>query len=141
MNHVGQHVQHVIEFGPAVAVRIVNTVIDNPVFAALRIHVHTVHHTDALDEAVGVAAVLPPHEFDLVREVLVGHGIVEYDAAVFMRDELPTHVVPHQAQRHVLPSQKTVDGIVAHVVNVVGEVGQRAVGRDIKAQRSTLRKS
>jgi len=129
MDHVGQHVTHVIEFGFAVTVRIVNAVIDDPVFAALRIHVEAVHYADALDDAVSVAAVLPSHQLDLVRKILVGHGIVEHDTAVVVRHDLRANVIPHQPWRHVLAAQKSVDGIVAHIVNVIGKVRQRAVGR------------
>ena len=129
MNHIGQHVANMIELGLAIAVRIVDAVIDDPVFAALRVHVDAVHHPDALDEAVNVAAVLPPHELDLMREILVGDRVIEYDATVFMRHDLRAHVVPYEPRRHVLAAQKAVDGIVAHVVDVIGKVCQRAVGR------------
>ncbi|OXC75353.1 hypothetical protein BSU04_27255 [Caballeronia sordidicola] len=46
-----------------------------------------------------------------------------------MLNDLRAHVVPNEARRHVLAAQKTVDGIVAHIVDMVGKVGQRAVGR------------
>jgi hypothetical protein len=46
-----------------------------------------------------------------------------------MRDYLRAHVVPHEARRHALAAQKTIDGIVAHIVDVLGKVGQRAAGR------------
>jgi len=129
MNRIGQHVAHVIELRLAVAGRVVDAVIDDPVFAALRVHVDAVHHADALDQAVSVAAVLSPHELDLVRKILVGDRVIEHDAAVVMRDDLRAHVVPHEARRHVLATQKPGDGIVAHTLDVVGKVGQRAVGR------------
>src|SRR5260370_33495764 len=43
--------------------------------------------------------------------------------------DLFTHVVPYETRRHLLVTQKPVDGIVAHVFNMVGEVCQRVVDR------------
>src|SRR5260370_20964218 len=43
--------------------------------------------------------------------------------------DLFSHVVPYETRRHLLVTQKPVDGIVAHVFNMVGEVCQRVVDR------------
>lgn len=46
-----------IERGGAVALRVVDAAVGDPVLAALRIHVDAIHHTDALDQLMSVAAV------------------------------------------------------------------------------------
>ena len=64
------HVLHMVELALAVPVGIVHAVIDHPAPARLGIDVHAVDQTDAFDQSVRIAAVLQPHQFDLVREVL-----------------------------------------------------------------------
>ena len=129
MNQVGQHVAHMIQLGFAVAVRIVEAVVDDPVLLRQRIHVHAVHHADALDQTVSVAAVLTSDQLDLVREILIDDRVVERDATFLVSRDLLTHVLPYETRRHLLVTQKPVDGIVAHIFNMVGEVRQRVVDR------------
>src|SRR5260370_42108407 len=112
MDHVGQYVPHVIEFGFAVTVRIVNAVIDDPVFAALRIHVEAVHYADALDGAVSVAAVLPPHQLDLVRKSLVGPGILEHDTALALGRGPPANATPQHPWPHARAARNPAHGRV-----------------------------
>jgi len=96
MNQVGQHVAHMIQLGFAVAVRIVEAVVDDPVLLRQRIHVHAVHHADALDQTVSVAAVLTSDQLDLVREILIDDRVVKRDATFLVSRDLFTHVVPYR---------------------------------------------
>lgn len=65
MDHIGQHIAHMIELGQAIVLRVVNPVIDDPVLSGIQIHIHTRHDADAFDNPVLIAAVLPPHQLDL----------------------------------------------------------------------------
>ena len=66
-----KHVPRMIEFALAIPVGIVDAVIDHPVLARLGMDVHTVDQPDALDQTMRIAAVLQPHQCDLVREILI----------------------------------------------------------------------
>jgi hypothetical protein len=46
---VEQHIAHVIQFGFAIAIRIINTVIDDPELVDLRIDIHTGYNTYTID--------------------------------------------------------------------------------------------
>jgi hypothetical protein len=129
MNEIAEHIPYVIELRLTVAIGIVNAVIDDPVFTGLRIHIHAVHHADALDQSMGVPTILAPYQFDPVRVILVEHGVVKQHAAVRMGHDLRAHVVPNQAWRQTLGAKVAGNCIVAHVFNMIGKIGQRVVGR------------
>ncbi len=60
-----QHVPYTIELAFAIAVRVIDAVVNAPELAKVRIDVHTRHDPDALDHAVGVATLLLAHQFNL----------------------------------------------------------------------------
>lgn len=80
VNHIGQHVAHMVALGKLVALWVVNPVIDGLVIGRPRVHIHTRHHADAFDYSVCIAAVLPPHQLDLVEKILVENRVVEHHA-------------------------------------------------------------
>jgi hypothetical protein len=104
LHDLREHVLHVVELALAVPVGIANAVIDHPVLARLGIDVHAVDQADALDQTVGVAGKLQPHQFDLVREVLVQHGVVENDEAMDRGLNLPARAPIPAAMSAGLPA-------------------------------------
>ena len=129
MHHIGRHIAHMIQLGQAIALRVVNPVIDDPVLSGIRIHIHTRHHTDAFDNPVRIAAVLPPHQLDLARKILVDNRVVEHLATGWRRRDHVSYVVPHQMRRHLLIAQKSIDRVVTHIIHVVGKIRERRVNR------------
>ncbi len=62
---VVQHLADVVQFGFAISIWVINAVVDNPKLVRRRVDIPTCHHANALDHIVGIAAVLPTHQFDL----------------------------------------------------------------------------
>lgn len=60
-----------IPFCLAVAGWIVDALVDGPVLPHQRIRVHAARHTDPLDQATHVPAVLAPDQLDPMRESLI----------------------------------------------------------------------
>lgn len=112
LHDLREHVLYMVELALAVPVRIVDAVIDHPVLARLGIDVHAVDQADALDQAVRVAGKLQPHQFDLVREVLVQHRVVENHKAIRRGLDLRTCMLPHQPRRQPVFAQVAIDRIV-----------------------------
>lgn len=67
-----------IELSFPVSVRIENSVVNNPIFTGFWIYLQTVDNANTFDDSMCLAAVLTPHQFDLVGEVLVEHRVIEY---------------------------------------------------------------
>jgi hypothetical protein len=67
--------------------------VDDPVVAGLDIHVQAIDHTDAFDQAMGVAAVLFSHQLDLVGVVLVQNVVIENQTGIVVKlDGLPRQI-------------------------------------------------
>jgi hypothetical protein len=81
IDHISKHLLHVIEFAFAVAVRVVNPVINQPKLVHLGIDIHAAHHADAFDHGLGVAAVLRANQLHGKRVILVQYGIIKDDEA------------------------------------------------------------
>ena len=56
---VVEHVAYMIQFGLAVALRVINPIVDDPELLKLWVDVHARHHPNALDNVVGIPAILP----------------------------------------------------------------------------------
>lgn len=115
LHDLHEHVLHMVERALAVPVGIVNAVIDHPVLARLGIDVHAVDQTDAFAQSVRIAAVWQPHQFDLVREVLVQHRVVEDDVTMRRGLDLPARVLPYQPRCQPVLAQVAIDRVVAHL--------------------------
>lgn len=66
LHTVRKHVVHVIQFGLAIAIRVVNTIVDHPELVDWWIDVDTRHHTDTFDHPVGIATRLSSYQFDVM---------------------------------------------------------------------------
>jgi hypothetical protein len=124
---VFQHVPHMVELGFAIAVRIVDPVVDDPVAPCLGIDVHAGDDADALDDAMRIAAVLAPHQFDPMREILVRHRVVEHEITVVRQLDILTRVLPYQTPAQAFAFQVTVQRIMAHVLCVSCKIRQRVI--------------
>jgi hypothetical protein len=124
---IAEHVMDMIELGFAVAIGIVEPVVDQPERIQLRIHIDAGDDADAADQAMGIATVLAAHQVDLPGEVLIQHGVVKEQITGGYRDNLGTDVIPYQPRRHPFTPQVTVDGIMTEGVIVIGKIGQRVV--------------
>ena len=126
---IAQHLLHMIELGLAIAVRIVNAVINDPMLLRLRINIHAGHHANALDDAMRIATVLAPYQFNLMRKILVNDRIVKHNVSLDRNLDRIAHVVPYQARGHPVVPKKSVDRIMAHVLGMISKMGQCMVDR------------
>ena len=60
-----------IQFGFAIALRVINPIVNQPEPILLRIDIDTCDHPNAIDDALGVAALLTTHSRDLACVSLV----------------------------------------------------------------------
>ena len=101
-NGVDQHLTHMVQLALAVPVRVVDALVNDPETVLFRVDVDAGHHADVLDDPLCVAAVLPPHQFDLKRVVVVQHRVVEHQVPVCRLRHLSAHVLPHHLCRYPL---------------------------------------
>lgn len=121
MHEVGEHLANLIEFGFAVAFRVVDAVINQPELILIRIDIHT------RDHAVRIAAVLTAHQFDLVRKFLSSTVSSKDDVALDGFHDLRPDIIPDQARGELFLAQKPIDGVVRKLLGMVSIVGQRVI--------------
>jgi len=124
---IRQHVPHVLQFALAIAVWIVDPVVDDPKLLGRGVDIDTGDYANPLDQTMGVATVLATNQFNPLREILVDDRVIEDQITLVDLHHLPLHVLPDQAGRDLVARQVAVDGIVAEVGAVFGKVGQRVV--------------
>lgn len=123
-----EHLLNVLELGLLVSLRGEDAPVDDPVATALGVDVQAVDHADALDQSVGIAAVLPTHQLDGMGVVLVRDAVVEQQECVRIIFNGFLDLFPDDGRRYIVVLQIAVDGIMRKVRMVVGEVGLGVVG-------------
>jgi len=124
---VVKHLTHMIQFGLAVVVWVINSIVDDPELVKLRIDVHTGHDPNAFDQTVRIAAVLPPHDLDLERTIMIQHRIIKRHVAHRATHHLPFDVLPDQPWGDFVSFQIAFHRVMAKALAVVSEVGQGVV--------------
>lgn len=81
MDHIGEHLPRTVQLGVAIAVGIIDAVINQPELIGLRTDVDPGHHANALDHGFGVAAPLPAYTSIRRELLLVQHRIIEEQVA------------------------------------------------------------
>ena len=71
-----------VNFTFAVSVRVIDTVIDNPVRIDIWIDIHHRDDADTFDNAPGITTVLPSSGFNFGRIILVNDGIIKQQIPV-----------------------------------------------------------
>ena len=127
IHRMSQPIRHMIEFACAITSGVVDPIIDDPEAVDVRIDIHTGHDPDALNDAVGVATVLPPYQLNGTGIALIQHRIVEDQIAGWGGDELLADIFPDQARRNTVVRQVAVERIVAELLGMIGKVRQRIV--------------
>jgi len=122
-----EHVLDVIELGLAVTVGLKNAIVDDPVLCSFRVDVETVEHADAFYDGMSIAAVLTPHQFDFVGEVLVQDRVVEHEETARRWDDLGAYIFPDQPRGQLVAAKIAVDRIMTEVDVMTGMMCQREV--------------
>ncbi len=117
-----------VELALAVPIRVINAIVNDPELVGVGGNVDTRHHPNPFDNGVGIAAVLPSHQFDLDRTLVIQHGVVERQVAACTPDDLSAHVFPHHPCREFILLQVAFHRIMAETGAVVGEIGHGVVG-------------
>ena len=124
---IRKHVMHMVEFGLAITFRRIDAVVNDPELVERGIDIDTRHHPNPSDDAMRIPAVLPMHQFDLGREVLVRHGVIKNHITFWRLHHMRFHVLPHQTWSNLVSGQIAVHGIVAELLGMLGKIGQRIV--------------
>jgi hypothetical protein len=95
--------------------------------AGLDVHVQAVDHPNALDQAVGVAAVLFAHQLDFVRVVLVQNAVIENQAGIVVKFDVSSGEIPDISRADVGILQVAIYGIVRKPLMVIRKIGLRVV--------------
>ncbi len=90
LHDVQQHVAHMVQFAFAIALRIIDAVVNDPELVKDRINVHAAHRPNAFDHAMRVTALVLSHQFKLRRGVLVQHRIIKHQIRVGRHLKLAT---------------------------------------------------
>lgn len=122
-----QHILDMIQFGFAIPVRIINSIIDDPKLVQGGVDVHACYNAHPFDDPVCVSTPLPPHQFHLEREILVYNCVIEHQVSFRKLDHLSFDVFPYQVGRDFFSCQIAVDRIMAKFLAVLPKVRQRIV--------------
>jgi hypothetical protein len=121
---VEQHFMYVIQLSFAIAIRIINAIVNDPELVYLRIDVHTGNDTDALDDLMGIATVLASNQVDVSGKILVNHGVIENNETVWRGYHLTFDILPHKAWSNFITCQVSVRRIVTELLSMFCEVRQ-----------------
>lgn len=133
IDRLGQRVLHMLQFGLAIPIRVINAILDDPKLVECGVDIHVSHPPDAFDQPVGIATVLPSHQIHAERVVYFHEDIVKHQVSIRHWNYLAFHVFPHQAGGNFLLCQIAVDGIIAKLLGLIGKIGQGVV--DLTAQQ------
>ncbi len=124
---MGEHLLEMVDFAFAIGLRGIDPIVDDPETVEFRINVDTTRHADTLDDPFDIARALRPGWLDLATVVFVQDRVIEEEVALVGSDDVGFDVVPDERRRDAFASQIAIDGVVAPLLGVVGEVGQRVV--------------
>ena len=123
-----EHLAHMVELAFTVPLGVVQTVVDDPVLATLGVDVQAIDHADAFDQSVGVAAVLQPHQIDMMGMVLVDDGVIEDQTTLGRGDDIALDVFPDQTRRQLIATQHSIDCIVTESNAMFCEIRHGEIG-------------
>jgi hypothetical protein len=84
----GQHLAHMIARALPIAVGLVDARVHQPALVRVGIDIHARHHPEALEDGLGMATLLSPHQCDGARGVLVEHRVITQHGATRGRNDL-----------------------------------------------------
>jgi hypothetical protein len=114
----------VLEFALAIAVRLIQPVVEQPARVGRGMDLDTGPHPAAVAHRFGIATGVATHQRHGTRAVLVSDCVIKEPIPARRQHELPAHVVPPQAGRHPGAAQEAVARVRAARRAVVGTVRQ-----------------
>ena len=78
IQHVIEHLAHMIQLGLAIIIRRKNAVINHPELTQNRVHIHTIDNTNPFDETMCIPAVLLAYKIYLKAAIFVYDAIVKH---------------------------------------------------------------
>ena len=116
-----------LKFGLAISVWIIDTIVNNPKLIQRRVDIHASDNAYAFDNTMCVTAILTPHQFDIVRIVLICHCIVKDQVAFGRLNDFGFDVLPGQFRAKFFSIQIAIQGIMAELLTVFGKIRQRII--------------
>jgi hypothetical protein len=129
VERVDEHLLKMVVLGLAIHVRGIHPIVNRievPVFAGT---MHQVDHPDPFDHAMLIAAVLRPHQLNEARIPFVLHAIIHQQKGFVAIRDAVLHQFPHLPGQKAFLVQKIVDYVVAHLLQMLGQIGTRTVLR------------
>ena len=125
---IAQHLQHVLNLGLAIPLRVIDAIIKYPKGIFFRIDIDTGDNPDTCDDRFGVATPLPTGWLNLKGVSFISHRIIKDNVAVFREDDVMAYILPDLAWCNLFPTQVGIDLVVAPLLAMVSEVGLGVVG-------------
>ena len=125
---IAQHLQHVLNLGLAIPLRVIDAIIKYPKGIFFRIDIDTSDNPDACDDRFGVAAPLPTEWLNLKGVSFFSHPIIKDIVAVFREDDVIAYILPVLAWGNLFPILVAIDLVVAPLLAMVSEAGLGVVG-------------
>ena len=125
---IAQHLQHVLNLGLTIPLRVIDTIIKYPIGIFFRIDINTSDNPDACDDRFGVATPLPTEWLNLKGVSFISHPIIQDIVAVFREDDVMACILPVLAGGNLFPTQVAIDLVVAPLLAMVSDVGLGVVG-------------
>lgn len=116
-----------VKFTLAVESRVIDAVVNQPKIVKLGIDVNASHHTDSFDDAMSIAAVLPPDQLNGKGLVLIEYRVIKNYIPVLYWNNLFSNVFPYQSRGDSFSSQVPIDLVVRKLLAVVSKVGEGVV--------------
>src|SRR5687768_5465503 len=101
-----------------IPVRVIHPVVNYPKLSALSVDVHTANQSNASNDAMFVATVLPSYQFYRGTKAFVEDGVVKQQASIRMSDYQLSHLLPQQAGCQLILGKIAIDGVVAKLLQV-----------------------
>ena len=107
---------------------IVNSVVNQPEFTRVRVHVNAIDQANAANDTVLVTAVLLVDQTYFSRVVFVKNAVIENDESVLTEHNLIFAGIPDLFGGDSISFQVSGGRIMAEILGVVGKVGQGVIG-------------
>lgn len=126
-NGVGQHLLQLIKLRFAIAIGVINAIINDPKLVGLGVDINAGDDADAFDDVVGIATVLAAHQVNLEGVVLIQDRVIEDDIALGTQHEVWANWFPQQARLNAVIGKIAIDGMARKLLAVLSKVGQGVI--------------
>lgn len=96
IHRVCQHVMHMLRFGLAIPVWIINAIVNDLELVQGRVDIHSGHHPDPFDDPMCISIPLSLHQICLERVLLIHNRVIKHQIYFRYLFHLTFHIVSYQ---------------------------------------------